>query len=52
MQILMKVHQFVHKILSGNELLKITKGHNHVVNLRKLTRNDLKIALVSVNAYA
>ena len=40
MQNLIKFHQFVHKILSGNKILTITKGHNHVINLRKLMRNN------------
>ena len=33
-------------------MLTITKGHNHVVNLRKLMRNNAHLALVKVNAYA
>ena len=49
MQNLIEFHQFVHKILSGNEILTITKGHKCVVNLRKLTHN---LDLVKVNAYA
>ena len=49
MQNLIKFHQFVHKILRGNEILTITKSRNHVVNLRKLTSN---VDLANVNAYA
>ena len=33
MQNLTKFHQFIHKILSGNEILTVIKGHNFVVNL-------------------
>ena len=40
------------KILSGNEILTINKGHNSVVNLRKLRRNNPNVKLVKVNAYA
>ena len=32
MQNLIKFRRFVHKIMSVNELLEITKGHNCVVN--------------------
>ena len=51
MQNLINFHQFVQKILSGNKILKIIKGYNHVVNLRKLTRNKPNVDLVNVNAY-
>ena len=30
----------------------VIKGQNWVVNLRKLSRNNLKLDLVQVNAYA
>ena len=33
-------------------MLMITKCHNHVVNLRKLMRNNPNVDLVNVNAYA
>ena len=52
MQNLIKFHLFVQKILSGNEILTITKGYNSVVNLRKLMRNNPNPDLVMVNAYA
>ena len=52
MKTLIKFNQFVHKILSANEILTITKGHNHVVNMRKLPHNNLNLDLVKVNAYA
>ena len=42
-QNLIKFHQFIHKKLSGNEILTITKGHNHVVNLQKLTINNQNV---------
>ena len=49
---LIKFRKFVHQILSVNQILTITKGHNHVINLRKLTRNNPDIDPVNVNAYA
>ena len=52
MQNLIKFHRFLHKILSRNKVLTITKGHNCVVNLRKLMRNNPNLHLVKVNAYA
>ena len=52
MQNLIKVHQIVHKLLSGKELLTITKGHNSLDDLRKLTGNNPNTYLVKVNAYA
>ena len=52
MQNLIKFHGCVHKILSGNKILTITKGHNCVVNLQKLTHNNPNLDLVKVNAYA
>ena len=50
MQNLIKVHQFVHEIFSGSEIWEITKGHNSVVNLRKLTCNNPNLDPVKVNA--
>ena len=32
--------------------MTIKKGYNHVVNLRKLTRNNPNVDLVILNAYA
>ena len=52
MQNLIKFHQFVHNIWSGNEILTITTGHNCDVNLQKLTHNNPNPNLIKVNAYA
>ena len=52
MQNLIEFHQFVHKILSRNEILMQTQGHNCVVNLQKWMPNILNLDLVKVNAYA
>ena len=52
MQILTQFYRFVHRILSGNEILTITKGHYCVVILLKLTRNSPNLDLVKVNAHA
>ena len=49
---LIKFHQFVHKILSWNKILTITKGHSSVVNLQKLMQNNPFLDVVKVNAYA
>ena len=51
MQNLIKFHHLVHKILSINEILKITKGHNSVKNLRTLTLKNPNLDLIMVNAY-
>ena len=52
MQNLIKFHGLVHKILSRNEILTLSKGHNYVVNLQKWTRNNPNFDLVKINAYA
>ena len=52
MQNLVTFYQFVPKVLSGNEISTITKGHNCVVYLQKLTRNNPNLDLVDVNAHA
>ena len=52
MQNLIKFHPFVHKILSENKILTITKGHHHVGNLQKLTHNNPNLDLINVSAYA
>ena len=52
MQNLIKSRQFIHKMLRGNEILIITKCHNSIVNLRKLTVNNLNLDIVKVSAYA
>ena len=49
---LAEFHQFILKILSGNEILTPIKGHNSVKNLRKLMCNDPNLDLVNINAYA
>ena len=43
--------QFILKLLSGNEIPTPIKGHNHVINLRKMTCNNPNLDLVSINAY-
>ena len=45
MENLAKFHQFVPTILDGKEILTITKGHNHVVFLRTLTRKNPTVDL-------
>ena len=42
----------VHKILSVNKILTITKTHNYVANLRNLLRNNHNPDLDKVIAYA
>ena len=37
--------------MNRSEILTIIKGHNSVIYLRKLTRNNLYLGLVKVNAY-
>ena len=39
------------KILSGNEILALIKGHNSGTNVRKMTCNNPKLDLVNMNAY-
>ena len=51
LQILIKCHRFVYKILNGSEKLTITKDHMSFENSRKLTRNNPNLNLVMVNAY-
>ena len=52
MQNLIKFYRLVHKILSPNEILTITKGHNCFVNLQKLMPNNPTLVLVMVKLYA
>ena len=40
------------KILSRKEILTITKGHNCVIYLQKLMRNNPNLDLVKINVYA
>ena len=42
---------FVLKIFSGNEILMSIKGHNFVKILRKMTGNNPKLDLVSVDVH-
>ena len=51
MQNLTKFHQFVLKILSGNEILTSIKEHNSVINVRILTRKNPNLDLVNIDAY-
>ena len=50
---MVKIHQFVLKILSGNDILTSIKGHNCVRNLCKLTCNkpNTRLDLVNINVY-
>ena len=43
--------QFVLKILNGNEILTLIKGHNSVKILRKMTGNNPKLDLVNVDVH-
>ena len=43
--------QFVLKILSGNQILTSIKGRNSVKILRKMTGNNPKLDLVSVDVH-
>ena len=47
-QNLVRLCQFLHKILSGNEILTSIKGRNSVKILRKMTGNSPKLDLVNV----
>ena len=42
---------FVLKILGGNKILTPIKGHNSIINLRKLRSNTPNLDLVNSNAY-
>ena len=50
-QNLVRICQFVHKILSGNEILMSIKGCNSVKILRKMTGNSPKLDLVNVDVH-
>ena len=52
MQPLVKISQTVLKILGRNKILTSIKGHNSVINLRILTRNNPNLDLVNIKAYA
>ena len=47
-QNLVRLCQFVLKILSGNQILTSIKGHNSVKILRKMTNNNPKLGLVEI----
>ena len=49
---MVKIHSFVRKILSGNEILMSFKGRNYVMNRRKWMLNNPELDVVSVNDYA
>ena len=50
MQNLINFHRFVHKTLRSNEIFTLTNGHNFVLYLRKLTRNNPNLDLDNSNA--
>ena len=50
-QNLFRFCQFVHKILSGNEILTSIKGLNSVKILRKMMGNSPKLDLVNVDVH-
>ena len=50
-QNLVRFCQFVLKLLSGNEILKLIKGCNSVKILRKMMGNNPKLDLVNVDVH-
>ena len=50
-QNLVRICQFVLKILSGNKILTSIKGHNSIKILRKMTGNNPKLDLVNVDVH-
>ena len=48
---LVKLYQFVLKIMSENEKVKSIMGHNSVTNLRKMTNNNPNLHLVNINGH-
>ena len=50
-QNLVRLCQFVHKTLSGNEILTSIKGRNSMKILRKMTGNNPKLDLVNVDVH-
>ena len=50
-QNLVKFCPLVLKILSGNEILTSTKGHNSVANLQKMKLYNPNLDLVNANVY-
>ena len=51
-QTLVSFCQFVHKILSKNQILTSIKGRNSVANLRKTKIYNTNVVLVNDNVYA
>ena len=51
-QNLVKIHFFVLKLLSGNEILTSFKGHNMVMNGRNWTVNNPKLDVFNINVCA
>ena len=52
MQNLVILHQINLRILSEDEILTLTKGHNYVVNSQKLIPSNPVLVLINVNADA
>ena len=50
-QNLVKIHCFILKIFSGNEILKSFKGHNSAMNWQKWMLNN-QLEVININAYA
>ena len=50
MQNLVKLHQFVPKILSGNKIPVSIKGHTSVIYVQKLMRNNPNLDVFNINA--
>ena len=46
-----EILSIVLKILSGNQILTLIKGHNSVTNLREITGNNPNLNLVIINAH-
>ena len=51
LQNFIKIHQWVHKILSINKIPTSIKGHNSVENEQKILFNHPNLHLVNNNAY-
>ena len=52
LQNLVKFHQFVLKILSGNEIPTSIKDYNSVINSQRLMHNNPNLDVFNINAYA
>ena len=48
---MVKVCPFVLKILRGNQIFGLIKGHNSGTNVRKMMCNNPNLDLVNMNAY-